>query len=281
LPLKTLLGALGALSILIPCFYSQPQTPHGVLKGTVRDETRKVAIGGAKVQVLNSAGLVLGTSRTGQDGTYLVSGLVVGQSVNAVYSAAGYAPDPWTRPLKISKPEIIQDVALLCDCKDTAYWKAWADGQKAWAESQNTDASVKARLLDESWSALGYIGISAEARGSAARSLVSVEPITGKFPAIIGFANTDPMVLRKAEEQLRSTLNGGIHEDLPRVSTEVSGEIAAVEIRKQKAEGKEFKYSLDKLNSTWGGETKKYTVQVIDKDSYMKGIAEGLIVQQQ
>jgi len=87
--LKALLGALGALSILIPCFYSQAQTPQGVLKGTVRDETRKVAIGGAKVQVLNSAGLVLGTSRTGQDGTYLVSGLVVGQNVTGANVPAG------------------------------------------------------------------------------------------------------------------------------------------------------------------------------------------------
>jgi type 1 fimbria pilin len=65
--LKATLNAAGAMSIAISLLYSQsptpPAVPTGTLTGTVRDQTRKVAIGGAKVQVLNAAGAVRGGAR--------------------------------------------------------------------------------------------------------------------------------------------------------------------------------------------------------------------------
>ena len=89
----------------------------------MRDEYKKVGIGGASVQVQNAAGAVLGTALTGRNGNYSVSGLAIGASVNAVYSSPGYAPDKCYRPVKLSKAEVIQDVALLCDCTDAATGK--------------------------------------------------------------------------------------------------------------------------------------------------------------
>lgn len=266
--LKVIAGALAMLSLTAPCFQAQLKKPRSVLKGTVVDKTTKATIGGARIQVLSAAGVVRGATITGQDGTYLVTGLVFGESVNTVYSATGYAPDPWSRPLRVSKPAMVQDVALLCDCNDTAYWKAWADGEKAAAEAASQDATVKARLLDEAWTALGKIGISAEARGAAASHLIALEPATGKFTPIVGFANTDPMVLRKTEGLLRMTLNGGMVEELPPVSPQITAEIAAVEVRKRsKAEGKDTSLILGKLDSTWSKQTAQYTKVILDNDS--------------
>ena len=276
--LKNVLSILGAMSLAIPCSYSQPRPAGGVLKGTVRDATLKLPIGGAKVQVLNASGTVVSTSITNKNGTYLVSGLVLGQSVNAPYSAAGYAPDPWSRPLKVAS-EITQDVSLLCDCKDTAYWKEWADIQKALAENLGKDPSSKAQFLDESWSALGYIGISAEARGSAARHLVTVEPITRKFSAISDFATTDPMVLRTTEAQLRAKLHGGALEKPFSVSSEIVGEIVAVEVRKQSKVGdNDVTLTLGKLDAALGPETKKHTLDIFGKDANMKDVADRVVL---
>lgn len=265
--LKVIASALVMMSLTSPCSQAQLKKPRSVLKGTVVDKTTKATIGGARIQVLNAAGVVRGATITGQDGTYLVTGLVFGESVNAVYSATGYAPDPWSRPLRISKREIVQDVALLCDCNDAAYWKTWADNEKAVAETVSHDPSVRARLLNDAWSALGKIGVSAEARGAAASNLIAVEPATGKFGPIVGFANTDPMVLRKTEGLLRVTLNGGIVEDLPTVSPQITAEIAAVEVRKRsKAEGKDISLVLGKLDSAWSKQTAQYTKVILDKD---------------
>jgi hypothetical protein len=204
----------------------------------------------------------------------------VGENVDAVYSATGYAPDPWSRPLTISKPETIQDVPLLCNCKDTAYWKAWADSQKAWADKGSRSTVDRARLLEESWRVLGYIGLSAEARGAAATSLITVEPIMSQSSAIVGFAGTNPMVLRKTEESLRATLNGAAAEHHTSVSPEIAGEIAAVEVRKQiKGEGKDISVA-EKLDSAWGSQTRKYTVKIIDQDPDLKKAAIRLTMMQ-
>jgi hypothetical protein len=273
---KSLLKTVAAVFVFVTCSWPQAPALTGVLKGVVRDTARKTVIGAASIRVTTLSGAVRGETTSNADGTYVLSGLVVGETVNSFYSAAGYAPDPWSHPLTL-QPQTVQDVLLTCDCKDLAYWNAWADIQKASVNDAvngrvplDKEPAIRAHILQDSWRSLGYLGISAEARGAAARSLIAVEPVVGEDAALSAFAHADPKVLRTAEEQLHLKLAGGSGSAAV-VSPEIDAEIVAPEIRKR------HQFTIE---ASLGKETQNQVVAILARDPSMKALADHMVLNQ-
>ena len=221
-------GMALAFTATLPALYGQ--TPEAVIKGTVSDPIRKAPIAGVKVEILE-ASAVRGSTRTGKDGRYELRGLAKGRPFIATYSAAGYAPDTYRRAVELSQEELVVDVPLLCNCNDVSYWTTWGAVQTD-LSGNPTDVIARARILSDSWSSLADLGLSAEARGSAARAILKMNPATGRETEIAAFAAADPLILRKAADEIRSALNAQSPIPATSLNSELQADITVSEARR-------------------------------------------------
>jgi len=81
------LGLVAALAAWISSAPSVGAQTSGVIAGTISGPNGPIA--GLTVNVVNNAGLVVGTAVTARDGTYMVSSLAVGRYTVQIVNAAG------------------------------------------------------------------------------------------------------------------------------------------------------------------------------------------------
>jgi len=250
------------------------QPSLGVIKGRVADAITRRPIPNAVVEVKPVSGPSR-TARTGTDGTYSILGFQIGESVTESCSASGYAPDPWTRAAIKIMAETPVEIVLICDCKDDAYWAPLAARWEVDAQASDP------KFLDSAWDTLAVYGLSAESRAAAARELVKAIPAASTNSHIVAFATTDPLALRKAEQEIRTVLATGSATPSPTsLPPEVAGDVAAVEVRRHyeaiSSASTDLKScakcgsGVAEVGNVWGEAAKKSADRALERQESMK-----------
>ena len=133
------------------------------LRGSVSDALNDSPLGGVSIVVdAKTSGV------SGPDGSYLVPGLKRGAEIALTYDKGGYGK--YSITVRVAGPRMTQDVALLRETADAAYWSSWSQKRLA-ASNQNGKA-----IVASAWREVEHGGLSAEAKSVAARSLLASAP---------------------------------------------------------------------------------------------------------
>jgi hypothetical protein len=228
-----------------------------VLTGRVLDAADDSAIAGAQITVKRGNNKV-GTGTSLADGSYEVKGLKKGDHIEAFYSRGGYKPNPMPSTVFLDNDNNILDVQLVHDTNEATYWALLSRKLKAKVESHTPDREKQLQLYEQTWSALGEIGLAPEARAQAARQLISAVPETVASHSIMSFATVDDTNLGKAEANIRAAVHGKTSlVNTYSIPSDIAVEIAADEFKKQSFDrSAQDKFSKD-FEGVWGIEAGK------------------------
>jgi hypothetical protein len=237
-----------------------------VLEGRVLDAADDSAIAGAQITVRRGNNK-LGTGTSLADGGYLVKGLKKGDRIEAYYSRGGYKPNPMPSTVVLANDKNVQDIQLIRDTGEANYWKIVSAKIKAGVESATPDQGKQLQLYEQTWSALGKIGLAPEAQAQAARQLISVAPQAAVSHDLMSFATVDDKDLHKAEANIRAAVHGEaslVYDNS--IPSDIAVDIAIDEFKKQPSEkSTQDKFSKN-LEAVWGPEAVKQFRTKLNQD---------------
>jgi hypothetical protein len=221
-----------------------------LLQGVVRDVGTKAAISGADVKVNDGREHAAVTNASGQ---YTLTQLTCGSSVNAYYSRVGYVPYPDSEAVTLSRRSNTKDVALLRNTKDEGYWVTLSGNVKVEINASKPDTEQTIQEYRTVWSWLASTGISAPARGQAARAFLKTSPDSVAEPGIRAFASVDIDSLEKVDTDMRAAADGrGTLSQTYSVPAGVAASIAASVLKEPEADPAALAHFRAQFEDLWG-----------------------------